>query len=116
MKLSRKKYNMDSNIEREQDKRAQEVFDSLIDITNHFGSREALSKIAIDMSNTHHTLVQSFTSGFIIPFVREMAKRKREGIFDKRDQLSADACEAMSCALDKLFGKKESDNIVLPMI
>lgn len=107
---------MDSNIETNQDKRAQEVLDLLMDITNHFGSREALSKIAIGMSNTHHTLVQSFTSGFIIPFVREMAKRKREGMFDKRDQLSTAACEAMSCALDKLFGKKESDDIVLPMI
>ena len=72
---------------------AREILESL---TNRFGCRQDLEDLAMKMASMHRTLVQSFTGGFIIPFVRELARMKRAERFDGRN---AAACESVAAAL-----------------
>lgn len=85
-------------------------------MTNVFGSRADLETLAVKMTRLHRTLVQSFTSGFVVPFVREMARMRREERYDLRDKAACDACLAMAEALEKKYDVGESDDIGLPLI
>ncbi len=88
----------------------------LEELTNVYGCRANLERLALGMTTMHKTLVQSFTSGFVIPFVREMARLKAEDRFDDRNKLAVEVCEVMSKAIDEKFGTKQGDKVVLPLI
>lgn len=88
----------------------------LEDMTNVFGCRKDLEDLANKMAYMHRTLVQSFTSGFVIPFVRELARMKRNDRFDGRNQTACEACLAMCEALEAKYGIGESDDFALPCI
>lgn len=88
----------------------------LEEITNVYGCRANLERLAVGMTTMHKTLVQSFTSGFVIPFVLEMARLKAEDCFDDRDKLAVEVCEAMSNAIDEKFGLKPGEKVTLPLI
>jgi len=85
-------------------------------LTNVYGCKSDLSKLAVKMTRMHRTLVQSFTSGFIIPFVREMAKMKRSGCFDARNSAAVEACEEMCKTIESKYGISDGDEIGLPCI
>ena len=85
-------------------------------LTNRFGSRADLESLAIRMATMHRTLVQSFTGGFVIPFVRELARMKRAERFDSRDEAACEACVAMCEAIEKKYDIKESDPLMFPMV
>lgn len=88
----------------------------LEEMTNVYGCANNLNQLAFKMTRMHRTLVQSFTSGFVIPFIREMAKLKREDRFDGRNEAACDACLSMSEALEKKYDIGADDGISLPLI
>lgn len=88
----------------------------LEELTNVYGCRTNLERIALKMTSMHKTLVQSFTSGFVLPFVREMARLRAEDCFDDRNRMAVEACEAMSNAIDEKYGTKPGDRVTLPLI
>lgn len=88
----------------------------LEELTNVYGCRTNLGRLAVGMTTMHKTLVQSFTSGFVIPFVREMARLKAEDCFDDRNRMAVEVCEAMSNAIDEKYGTKPGDKVTLPLI
>lgn len=85
-------------------------------LTNVYGCRNNLEEISNRMSHMHRTLVQSFTGGFVIPFVRELARMKRADRFDDRNKAACEACLAMSEALEEKYGICESGEIYFPCI
>ena len=56
------------------------------------------------------------TSGFIIPFVRELARMKRNERFDGRNQAACEACLAMCEALESKYDIGEADELSFPCI
>ena len=92
---------------------AREVLESL---TNRFGCRQDLEDLAMKMTSMHRTLVQSFTGGFIIPFVRELARMKRAERFDARNEEACNACLSMCEALEAKYDIKEGDPLRFAMI
>jgi hypothetical protein len=96
--------------------RVEDAMERLEALTNRFGCRKDLKRLALNMSATHRTLVQSFTGGFIIPFVRELARMKRAGRFDARNECACRACLIMCEALEKEFGICEGDELAFPMV
>ena len=85
-------------------------------LTNVYGCRNNLEEIANRMAHIHRTLVQSFASGFVIPFVRELARMKRSGRFDARNRAACEACLAMTEALEKMYDIGEMDELNFPCI
>lgn len=78
-------------------------------LTNNYGCRPDLAELAAQMTRMHRTLVQSFTGGFVVPFIREMARLRREERFDGRNEAACDACLAMCEALEKKYDVKPED-------
>ncbi len=87
---------------------AREILESL---TNRFGCRQDLEDLAMKMASMHRTLVQSFTGGFIIPFVRELARMKRAERFDARNAAACEACLCMCEAIERKYDVKEGDEL-----
>ena len=85
-------------------------------LTNQFGCQEDLESLALKMSTMHRTLVQSFTGGFIIPFIRELARMKRAEWFDARNEEACNACLCMYEALEAKYNIKEGDSLGFSMI
>lgn len=83
---------------------------------NRFGVHEDLKRLAIMMTEMHRTLVQSFTSGFILQFVKKMAENCRGDKFDDRDKLAAKVCEEMWTSVEDKYGLNEGEDIRLPMV
>ena len=92
---------------------ARKILESL---TNRFGCEKDLEDLAMKMAYMHRTLVQSFTGGFIIPFVRELARMKRAGRFDGRNEAACKACLIMCDALEKEYGIGEGDDLAFLMV
>lgn len=88
----------------------------LEDLTNRFGCRKDLERLAISMASMHRTLVQSFTGGFVVPFVRELARMKRAERFDARNEEACKACLCMCEAIEKKYDVKEGDPLGFAMI
>ena len=92
---------------------ASEILKSL---TNRFGCEKDLEDLAMNMASMHRTLVQSFTGGFIIPFVRELARMKRVESFDARNESACKACLIMCEALEKEYGIGEGDDFAFLIV
>lgn len=92
---------------------ASEILNSL---TNMFGCEKNLEELAMKMASMHRTLVQSFTGGFIIPFVRELARMKRIERFDARNESACKACLIMCEALEKEYGICSGEKLAFPMV
>lgn len=100
----------------ENEEKVERARETLEDMTNNYGCRTDLEALANRMARMHRTLVQSFTSGFIIPFVRELAHMKRNDRFDGRNKAACEACLAMCEALEAKYEIGESDDFALPCI
>ena len=85
-------------------------------LTNQFGCQEDLGSLALKMSTIHRTLVQSFTGGFVIPFIRELDRMKRSESFDARNEEACNACLCMYEALEKEYGIGEGDDLSFLMV
>lgn len=88
----------------------------LEELTNVYGCRKNLEEVANRMSHMHRTLVQSFTGGFVIPFVRELARMKRADRFDDRNKAACEACVAMCEAIEAKYDIGEADELSFPCI
>lgn len=88
----------------------------LEELTNVYGCRKNLEEIANRMAHMHRTLVQSFAGGFVIPFVRELARMKRAERFDGRNAAACDACLCMCEALEAKYDIGEADELSFPCI
>lgn len=93
-----------------------DVAERLENLTNVCGCQHSLKMLANRMASMHRTLAQSFTSGFVIPFVREMARRFRRGDFDARNRASTEACDDMAKALEARYDIGEMDELSFPCI
>ena len=102
--------------ENEEVDKVDEAREKLESITNRFGSGKDLERLALKMAAKHRTLVQSFTGGFVIPFVRELARMKRAGRFDGRNEAACKACFLMCDALEKEYGIGEGEEFAFPMV
>ena len=96
--------------------KVEEAREKLESMTNVFGCRENLEQLAYKMASMHRTLIQSFASGFVVPFVYALAKMKRDGRFDDRDKAACEACDEMWSAIEKKYDIKEADDFRLPCI
>ena len=102
--------------ENEEVDKVDEAREKLESLTNRFGSREDLERLALKMAAMHRTLVQSFAGGFVIPFVRELARMKRAERFDARNEEACNACLSMCEALEAKYDIKEGDPLWFPMV
>ena len=95
--------------------KAKETAISLACVTNNY-SREGLNTVLSYMLSEHCTLQQMFTNRFIIPFIREMAKRDNNGNNDPRNAAACKACKDMWEGLKQARGLSDDDDFNLPMI
>lgn len=98
------------------DDKVAEAASILEEITNVYGCHHSLEALANKMASMHRTLVQSFTGGFVIPFIREMARKFREERFDERNKASSEACDEMAKALEAKYDIGEMDELRFPCI
>ena len=77
---------------------------NLANLTNSYSPGETLAEILNTLLNEHRTLNQSFTWNFVIPFVREMAKKYENQNFDRRNQAACEFCHVMWNALKDRYG------------
>lgn len=101
---------------KETEEKVEKISSELEELTNVYGCHDSLASLANRMATMHRTLVQSFTSGFVIPFVRELAKMHRVGCEDGRNKAAAEACDEMCKALELKYDIGEEDEIRLPCI
>lgn len=102
--------------EKEDVDKVDEAREKLESLTNRFGSHGDLERLALKMASMHRTLVQSFAGGFVIPFVRELARMKRAGRFDARNEAACKACLIMCDALEKEYGIGEGEDLSFLMV
>ena len=84
--------------------------------SNRFGVHEDLKRLAVKMTEIHRTLVQSFTSGFVLQFIKKMAENRRADRFDDRDAQAVNVCDEMWKAVEEKYGLNEGEDIRLAMI
>ena len=84
--------------------------------SNRFGVHEDLKRLALLVAGMHRTLVQSFTSGFVLQFVKKMAENRRSDRFDDRDAQAVKVCDEMWTAVEKEYSLSEGEDIKLAMI
>lgn len=101
---------------KETEEKVEKISSELEELTNVYGCHHSLETLANKMSSMHRTLVQSFTSGFVIPFIREMARKFRGERFDERNRASAEACDEMAKALEAKYDIGEMDELRFPCI
>ncbi len=94
----------------------QNLADRIETFTNRFGVAGELKQLAINMTGRHRTLVQSFTSGFVLQFIKKMAENFRADRFDDRNKQAANVCDDMWKVVEGKYGLKEGEDISLPMI
>ena len=93
---------------KETEEKVEKVASDLEALTNVCGLyHESLGLLAQKMAHIHHTLTQSFTSGFILPFVREMARQYQELETDERNYAAADICNDMQKKVEEGYGPGE---------
>ena len=87
---------------------------------NCMGGQEDIHKLVSRMATMHRTLIQAFTGGFVLNFVRRLAMDYRSGNFDERNKTACRLCELMWSALEtdnpylkELTGK---ESMALPLI
>lgn len=101
---------------KETEDKVAEAASILEEITNVYGCYHSLEALANKMASMHRTLVQSFTGGFVVPFIREMARKFRVERFDERNRDSAEACDEMAKALETKYDIGEMDELRFPCI
>lgn len=95
--------------------KAEQAARELLGVVNDFDS-EGISIILNRMLNAHRTLEQMFTNSFIIPFVRKMAERYDNELYDPRNEAACKACKDMWEGLKQARGISDGDALNLPMI
>lgn len=76
---------------------------------NVMGGGAEISKMVSKLTNMHRTLIQSFVSRFIFPYVRKMAKNYKEGYYDGRNELACKMCYTMWEALNREYDWIQDD-------
>lgn len=95
-------------------KQAAKMMESAINV---MGNQESTKYFVSEMSNMHRTLQQSYTGDIVIPFIRTLAKRYKDGFYDARNEAACKACSVMWEAYAKAFEiTDDSIRVGLPMI
>lgn len=71
-----------------------------------------MNYLAIKTVNFHRTLNQSFTSKFILQFVKHMAENYESGYYDARNEVACKICNEMW----NLIKSNHGDEINLPLV
>ena len=95
--------------------RAHDTAVNLACVTNDYSSK-GIKGVLEYMLNEHPTLQQMFTSRFIIPFIRKMAERYDNELYDPRNEAACKACKDMWEGLKQAMGITDDDSVYLPMI
>lgn len=94
-----------------------ETSSNLENLTNCMGDNSSLIAIMNHMLNCHRTLNQKFTGTFIFNFIRNMALKYKNGLFDGRNESACKMCNFMWEGLKKeMPWIKDKDNISLSLI
>lgn len=75
-------------------------------------STDSMSYLVDKMLCMHRTLNQSFTSKFILQFIKRMAENYENGYYDARNEAACKICSEMWSLLKSKYG----DEIRLPLI
>lgn len=97
----------DSDIEQVLD----QAVDALEMLANSYSAPKHLGRLVERMAHRHKTAVQAFTGGFVVPFVRELARQHREGECDLRNADAGLACSIMCDAVETEYGVKDGEPI-----
>lgn len=92
---------------------AKKLIELLEDTVNSGYGTGDLNDAANAMTRMHRTLIQKFTNVFMLPFIREMAKKYDIGDYDDRDEV---ACRLCRYLLDCIREKYGIEDISLPFI
>lgn len=95
--------------------KAEQAARELLGVVNSYDS-EGIRIVLDRVLNEHPTLEQMFTNRFIIPFVRKMAERYDNELYDPRNEAACKACKAMWEGLKQARGISDGDSLNLPMI
>lgn len=90
------------------------IAEGIEDSVNVMGttSTDSMSYLVNKMLYMHRTLNQSFTSKFIIQFIKRMAENYEKGYYDARNEVACKICSEMWNLLKSKYG----DEIHLPLI
>lgn len=90
------------------------ITEGIEDSVNMMGtaSTYSMSYLVDKMLCMHRTLIQSFTSKFIIQFIKRMAENYEKGYYDARNEVACKICSEMWNLLKSKYG----DEIHLPLI
>ena len=93
----------------------EQMADQMENFINQSGMRDEYTIFVTMMAGMHRTLNQKFAGEIVIPFVREMAKRYKNGFYDERNELACRLCSLMWEALEStgMFSEGERH---LPLI
>jgi uncharacterized protein (DUF2164 family) len=85
---------------------------------NSFDTEENARGLIKVLISEHRTIQQTITGDVIIGFVKMMAYKYDQGLFDARNEYACKACKVMWEALKKEFSEKFADDMPtkLPMI
>ena len=83
---------------------------------NVFGGRENCDKFVEEMLCLHRTLNQKFTGSIVIPFVKAMADKYKEGGYDGRNETAAKYCSLFWEGLVKVHPELADGDWRLPLV
>ena len=95
---------------------AVKLAEEIENMVNVFGGYEDAQYVVDRLTSMHRTLVQSYTSKFIISFIKKMAGMYRNGCYDGRDKAACQFCSIMWEALCKELNWDVDSDMRLPMI
>lgn len=80
------------------------------------GGKEYRVELVNKLGSMHRTLQQSVIGDIVIPLVRDMASRLKNGNFDGRNEYAVKACDAMLEGLAEKFPYVASGECRLPLV
>lgn len=95
-------------------KKMDEIAEGIEDTVNVMGTdpHDNMEYLANKMLNLHRTLNQSFTSKFILKFIKKMAENYKQGFYDARNEWACRLCNEMWDVVSEHYGNE----INLPLI
>ena len=80
----------------ENKKRIEKIFNELFNEVNYIGNEEnVIDALKTVLQNQHRTLQQSFFRYVIVPSIKSFADKKRNNMFDLRNEASCELAEKL---------------------
>lgn len=94
-----------------------DVANYMIRSVNNFGGNPNMAEILEVIMTSHRTLQQAFCGRFVLPYIRKMAIRYKEGVYDLRNKAACEICSEMWAAVKRMYPQMgDAEDTSLPMI